>query len=162
MRLAGLFQPRQIGLQSCALSHQGRNFLCEVSVVAPAIPSRRRTFSLCTVVCLKRGAIGFNLLLNFRQPPGELALRLDARFAGIAVKKRAVDRHNLTAQQIELAQHKHKLPVRRLERLPVLLPERGNGAIARHQPLHQPDQLEIAAGFTLESARRPHPIGVAI
>ena len=136
--------------------------MCEASAVAPAIPSRRRTFSLRTVVGLKRGAIGFNLLLNLRQPLGELALRLDARLAGVAVKKRAVDRYNFTAHQIEVAQHKHKLPVRRLERLPVLLPERGNGAIARHQLLHQPDHLEIAAGLTLESARRPHPVGVAI
>ena len=164
LRLATLFQPRQIGLHGCALGHQCRNLLCDVpAAVAPAtLPPCGRTLRLRAIVGLKHGAIGFNLLLDLRQSLGDPALRLDARLAGVAIKKRPVDRHNLTAHQVEFARHKHKLPVRRLERPPIVLAELGNGAIAGHQPLHQPDQFKIAASLALKTARRADPVDVAI
>jgi hypothetical protein len=114
------------------------------------------------VVGLDRGAVGLDLLVDLRQPPGELALCLDARFARVTVEKRPVDRHDLSAHQIELAQHQYELPVHRLERQPVVLAELGNGAIARHQVLHQPYQFEVAAGLALQAARRSDPVEVAI
>ena len=163
LRLAALFQSRQIGLQARALGHQGRHLLRDVSAaVVPAIPPRRRTFRFGSVVGFERGAIGFNLAIDLRQPLGQLALRLDARLAGVAIKECAVDRHHLSAQKVQFAQHQHELPVRRLERFPVLLAELGDGAIAGHQMLHQPDQFQIAAGLALQAARRPDPVEIAV
>ena len=164
LRLATLFQLRQIGLQGRAFGHQGRHLLRDVpaAVASVNLRSRRRTSRLRAVVGIQRGAIGFNLPFDLRQPPGEPALRLDAPLARVAVKKRPVDRHDLPAQKVEFAHQQHKLPVRRLERLPIVPAEIGNGAIARHQLLHQPDQFEVAPSLAFERPRGADPVGVAI
>ncbi|UVO40722.1 hypothetical protein KUL72_30540 [Bradyrhizobium arachidis] len=72
------------------------------------IRPRYRIFRLRAVIGLQRGTIGFNLLLDLR----ESALRLDARLAGAAIKKRPVDRHQLTAQKAKFTHKQHELPVR--------------------------------------------------
>src|SRR4029077_848349 len=49
-----------------------------------------------------------------------------------------------------------------LERRPVLLAEIANRPKARLKPFEQPDQLDIAPGLTLESARGADPMQVAV
>jgi len=41
--------------------------------------------------------------------------------ARIAVEERAVDRHQIAAQQIEIARQHHEVSVRSLQRVPVVL-----------------------------------------
>src|SRR3954447_3650323 len=74
----------------------------------------------------------------------------------------AVDRHKRAAQKLEFAQQKHKFPVRRLERRPVLSAEFGDRPITRCQPLQKPHQFQIALRLLFEPTRRANPMKVAI
>ena len=132
------------------------------NVLAAGRLARLRLRRLRGVVCRQRRAVSLDVAVERRQPFGKLLVCRDARLAGLAMHKRAVNRHQRAAHQAEFAHHQHEVPVRCLERSPVVLAELGDGAIAGHKPLHQPDQLKIAAGLTLKPARGADPIEITV
>jgi hypothetical protein len=178
-RLAALGQkpgirvgPRQLGLaarvelfEAClhvdALGHQCRDLPRDVAA-APAIFATARRRRLRGIVGIERGAISLDLALDLRQPFRELAARPNARLAGVAVEKRAVDPHQFAAQEAEFASQNHKITVRRLERRPVVLAKAGDRPIAGRKPLDEPHQLDIAPCFLLQAPRRADPVQVPI
>jgi hypothetical protein len=78
------------------------------------------------------------------------------------MEKRAVDRHQFPANEIKLAGQKHKGAVRCLERSPVLLPERRDGAVAGRKPPQKPDQLQIPPRLAFQTARGANLVEVAV
>src|SRR5207253_10319027 len=66
------------------------------------------------------------------------------------------------AQQIEIARQHHEVSVRSLQRVPVILAEIADRAIAGHKTPQKPDQLHIAPRFTLKTPRGSYLIEIAI
>src|SRR5882757_5603302 len=132
------------------------------AVPLPAIFVPRRMRLLDNVVRRQRFAVFLNIAIDRHKLLGQPLLRLDTRLARVTMEERAVDRHKLAAQKLELAQQKYKFPVRRLERRPVILAEVGDGPVAGRQPLEQPHQLQIALRLLLKATRRADPIEVAV
>jgi hypothetical protein len=160
LRLPARLQLRKISLHFRALSHQRRDLLRDVLAAGRLAGLRLRR--LRGVVFRQRRAVSLDVAIKRRQPFGKLLVRRDARLAGVAMQKRAVDRHHLAAHQAEFAHHKHEIPVQGLERRPVVLAEISDGAIARRKPLHQPDQLKIAASLAFKTARGADSVEIAV
>src|SRR5690348_9733997 len=114
------------------------------------------------VVRIEGGSIGLDILVERRKPLGKLLAGGDARLAGVAIEKRTVNGHTFPAHQAEIAQYQHELPTHRPERRPVLPAEIADRPIARPKPFEQPDQLKIAPGFALKSARGADPVQVSV
>ena len=106
-------------------------------------------------VILELGVSGFDQLGQGR--PGEIAVLVVDRF-----DPRAVHRQQLPAKQVQLTTEQHKLTKDWAERVAVVAPEVRDGLEVRLQVPQQPDHLDIAVGFGLQPAARPHPVEIAI
>jgi hypothetical protein len=115
-----------------------------------------------TDIGLQSSAIGLDIALQRHELLRQPLARHDARLARIAVEKRAVDRHQIAAQQFEIARQHHEVPVRSLQRVPVVLAEIADRTIAEHKAPQKPDQLHIASRLALKTPRRSHLIEIAI
>src|SRR5215510_11051364 len=164
LRLTTLLKPPQISLQLGTLFHQRRHPLrCTATIAAIIAPVfSRRSACLGAVVRLQRTAIGLNVAVERRKLRAQLLARRNAPFAGVAVKERPINRHKLAAHQIKRTRQKHKLPVRCLERRPIVLAERGDRPVAGLQSLQKPDHLEIATRLARKPARGAHLVEVAV
>src|SRR5207249_4022082 len=159
--LSARLQSIKINLRPRALGHERRNLLPDIRAIPAAIGAARRR-RLRRIVAIKRGSIGLNVALQRRYLLPQLLAGRNARLAGVTVEERPVDRHKRSTHQIKRARQQHEIAVRRLQRCPVLLPERADRAVTRRQPLQQPNHLQIAPRLPLQTARRPHPIEIAV
>jgi hypothetical protein len=75
----------------------------------------------------------------------------DAPLARIAMEERPIDRNQLPAQKIERTRQQHKIPVRSLQRITVVLAESADRAIAGANPFSS----QISS--TLRPASRSRP-----
>jgi hypothetical protein len=74
----------------------------------------------------------------------------------------AVDRHNRTREQIELAAQHHELCAGRADRRPVVAAEVGDRLEVRHQSAGQPHQLDIALALPFKPTARLDAIEIAV
>ena len=63
---------------------------------------------------------------------------------------------------LDIARQHHEVPVRSLQRVPVVLAEIADRTIAEHKAPQKPDQLHIASRLALKTPRRSHLIEIAI
>src|SRR3954469_22425345 len=162
LSLVALVQVFQIGLCAFTPGHQLLDLVPDIAAILVAILAVARPLGFRRVVGVERLAVRIDLLIELGDLFGELPTREDTVLAGIAVEQRAVDRDQSPADQPDLLQQKDETTVRRLQGSPVLLAEVRNRPIARLQVPQQPDQLQIAAGFTLEPARRSDLVQIPI
>src|SRR4051812_46356439 len=165
LRLAARLQLVETSLRLLAFGHQRRQLLSGVSAVAvatPAVLSAGHGPRFRGVIRLERAAIGLDILVQRRKLLLQLLARLDASFAGIAVEECSVDRHQFSAQQPGLTRQQHEVPVRSLQRRPIVLAEITDRSIGRCQPLEQPDHFQIALRLLLQPARRANLVQVPV
>ena len=93
---------------------------------------------------------------------GELGFGEVALPAVHGLDPRAVNRDQLTSEQIELPAQHHKFPEYLTKRRPVVAPEIRDRLEVWRQAAQQPDHFEIAPRFDLQAAAGTHPIEVAI
>jgi hypothetical protein len=134
--LATSLQPLGAGLDVRALRLQRRDLISDSSTPAVASASACvRTAPLIAallpgIIGLKRLRISLDIGVDRCQIALEPLAGLDARLAGVAVEKRPVDRHQRSADEIELPGQHDERPVRGLQGARVGLTELGDGAVA--------------------------------
>ena len=116
----------------------------------------------CRVVSIQRRAVGLDIAFHRRELLRQPLAGDDARLARVAVEERAVNRYQLAAQKIELAGQHHEVTIGRLQRVPIILAEVPDRAVAGRQALQQPHHLHIATRLALKTARGPYLIQVAV
>jgi hypothetical protein len=75
---------------------------------------------------------------------------------------RAVDRQQLSAEQVELPTQQDKFAEYRAESRAVVAPEIGDGLEVRLQVPQQPDHFEVATGLRFQPPARTHSVQIAV
>jgi hypothetical protein len=74
----------------------------------------------------------------------------------------SVDRQQLAAVQVEAPAQQHELAKHGAKRRAIVAPEVGDDLEVRFQAAQQPNNLDVAMGFALQPAARPHPVQIAV
>ena len=129
------------------------------AVIAAAVD---RLLGFRCIIVFQRLAVSLDLPVQVCDLFGEPPARENARLAGVAMEEGAVERNKGSAHETEFTCQQHETAVHRLQGLPVLLAEVGDGSIARLQAVEQPHQFQIARRFPLQPTRRSDLVDVAV
>ena len=129
-------------------------------LVEPRDPGLRHRFPLA-IGTIKLREVAGDALVNLRQPPLHLGLRMVPIPRVDGFELAAVDRNARLAEQFKAPAQHHELTANLADGLAVLIAEIGYRLEVRHQPASQPHQLDVALALPLKAPARLHAMEIS-